>query len=45
LEINETGIVIGDPIRGFTGILSGTPALAATKGDLLSLDQDEAAPL
>ena len=45
LEINETGIVIGDPIRGFTGILSGTPALAAIKGDLLSLDQDEAAPL
>ncbi|TGN62193.1 circadian clock protein KaiC [Paracoccus liaowanqingii] len=35
LRIDTGGIVIGDPIRGFTGILSGSPVLSTANGNLL----------
>lgn len=44
LRIDASGIVIGDPIRGFTGILSGTPILLAPDGKLLPVKPNEAAP-
>ncbi|UTH46328.1 ATPase domain-containing protein [Loktanella salsilacus] len=37
-RIDSRGIVIGEPIRNFSGILSGTPVYSRAAGDLLSLD-------
>jgi circadian clock protein KaiC len=37
-RIDARGIVIGDPIRNFDGILSGTPVYTPMNSDLLSLD-------
>lgn len=42
-KIDHNGITIGEPIRGFSSILSGTPVYNQSKGDLMSLqtsDQD-----
>ncbi len=38
LRIDTGGIVIGAPIRGFTGILSGTPVLMGTTSNLMTTD-------
>ena len=38
LRIDGGGIVIGAPIRGFSGILSGTPVLVGTESDLMATD-------
>ncbi len=38
--IDRTGIVIGNPIRSFSGLLSGTPVYTSSNGTLLSLDAD-----
>lgn len=38
LRIDGGGIVIGAPIRGFSGILSGTPVLVGTENDLMATD-------
>ncbi|SHF88090.1 circadian clock protein KaiC [Loktanella atrilutea] len=40
LRIDERGIVIGDPIRNFTGILSGAPVYTPARGDLLPLGEE-----
>ena len=37
-RIDSRGIVIGEPIRDFSGILSGTPVYSRAADDLLSLD-------
>jgi circadian clock protein KaiC len=37
LRIDAGGIVIGAPIRGFTGILSGTPVLSGSGSDLMPI--------
>lgn len=37
-RIDSRGIVIGEPIRNFSGILSGTPVYSRAADDLLSLD-------
>ena len=37
-RIDSRGIVIGEPIRNFSGILSGTPVYSQAADDLLSLD-------
>ena len=37
-RIDSRGIVIGEPIRNFSGILSGTPVYSRVADDLLSLD-------
>lgn len=39
-RIDANGIVIGEPIRNFSGILSGTPVYTPTNDDLLTLDTD-----
>ena len=36
LRIDGGGIVIGAPIRGFSGILSGTPVLVGTENDQMA---------
>lgn len=39
-RIDAGGIFIGAPLRGFTGILSGTPILTASSRDLMSINSD-----
>ncbi|WP_410218486.1 ATPase domain-containing protein [Paracoccus sp. (in: a-proteobacteria)] len=43
LEIDHTGIVIGDPLRSFTGILSGKLVYASPDNQLLPLSHDDGA--
>ncbi len=38
LRIDKNGISIGEPIRSFSGILSGSPVYNRTNGELLPLD-------
>lgn len=40
-SIDETGIVVGPPIRNLSGILSGAPVYTHADGNLLSLNADE----
>ena len=36
IDMNESGIVIGDPLEGFQGVLTGVPTFVGRSGELLS---------
>lgn len=42
-KIDHGGLVIGDPIRGFSGILSGTPVYSPANGEALMVGASEQA--